>query len=748
MMWVLSPALLALLSACGIESTRRTAAEPIASTPLPARSQAFAYPPTQRGDHVDTYHGTNVPDPYRWMEATDSADVQRWIEAQNALAQPYLEAIPARERIKQRMTQLWNYERYDIPVKRGQHYFYLRNDGLQNQSVLYITDQRIRDRTEARSEGNPAGDRLDGEPRVLLDPNKLSKDATIALGEFVPSPDGRTLAYSLSDGGTDWRTWHFLDVATGKPLPDVLRFIKFVPVAWTADSKAVYYARFPQRPDGTGDDTKQREIYWHKLGTEFASDRLVFKVTDHPTRNPYVQISDDGRYAVFWLYDGSQSTGVYYRKIAADGTPSGETVRLIDTFDAHYQFIAEIDDVFYIRSNAGAPNTRVVAMPAKPTGAKEQRVVIPETKYSLEEVTLVGGKLIVHYLQDAHSVVRVFDLNGQAQYDVKLPGLGTALGFFGDVSDQETFFGYTDFLTPMMISRLDLATGGTQVFRAPKLAANTSNLVVKQVFYRSKDGTSVPMFIAHRKDLVNAGQNPVQLYGYGGFNVAQQPAFSVPVLVWLEMGGVYAMANLRGGSEYGEAWHEAGTKLKKQNVFDDFIAAAEYLIQEKYTAPEKIAIRGRSNGGLLVGAALTQRPDLFGATLPAVGVLDMLRYHTPSANARQWSSDYGLSENEAEFRAQLAYSPLHNARPACYPPTLVTTADRDDRVVPWHSYKFAAALQAAQTCDHPVLLRVETRAGHGAGKPVWMQIEDYADQWAFLVKALGMQEQTLPMPSP
>lgn len=730
MLSALSPALLVLLSACAVNSTQMDSSSSPPMPPATPIAPAFKYPATQRVDRVDTYFGTQVTDPYRWLETTDSADVRHWVDAQNALAQPYLEAIPARERIKQRMTQLWNYERYDIPVKRGKRYFYLRNDGLQNQSVLYLAD------------------RLDGEPRVLLDPNKLSKDATVALGEFVPSPDGRTLAYSLSDGGTDWRTWHFMDVDTGKQLPDVLRFIKFVPVAWTADSKAVYYARFPQRPDGAGDDTKQREVYWHKLGSASASDPLIFKVTDHPTRNPYVQISDDGRYAVIWLYDGSQSTGIYYRKIAADGTPQSDTVRLLDTFDAHYEFIAEIDDVFYIRSNAGAPNTRVVAMPARANGAKEQRVIVPETVYSLQEVSVVGRKLIAHYLQDAYSVVRVFDLDGKVQYDVKLPGLGTALGFYGDVADQETFFGYTDFLTPLMISRLDLATGETQVFRTPKLAVDTSNLVVKQVFYKSKDGTAVPMFIAHRKDLIAAGQNFVQLYGYGGFNVAQQPAFSVPVLVWLEMGGVYAMANLRGGSEYGEAWHEAGTKLKKQNVFDDFIAAARYLVTEKYTSPKKIAIRGRSNGGLLVGAVLTQRPDLFGAALPAVGVMDMLRYHTPSSNARQWSSDYGLSENEEEFRAQLAYSPVHNARPACYPPTLVTTADRDDRVVPWHSYKFAAALQAAQTCNSPVMLRVETRAGHGAGKPVWMQIEDYADQWAFLVRALGMDPQALPAPSP
>jgi prolyl oligopeptidase len=731
---LLCPALL-LLSSCGVEPARQaipvsasTSATSTSATSTSGKAPAsaaatFAYPATQSIEHFDTYHGTRVSDPYRWLETPDSLETKSWIQAQNALAQPYLEAIPARERIKKRMTQLWNYERYDIPLKRGNRYFYLRNDGLQNQSVLYITE------------------RLDAEPRVLLDPNKFSKDATVALGEFVPSPDGRLVAYSLSDGGTDWRTWHFRDVATGKDLPDVLRFIKFVPVAWTADSKAVHYARFPVKTDGLGDDSKQREIYWHKLGSDVAKDPLIFKVTDHPTRNPYVQISDDGRYSVLWLYDGSQSTGIYYRKIRADGAPEGETVRLLDGFDANYQFIAEIDDVFYIRSNKGAPNAQVVAMPVgSASTSKSSRVVVPETSFSADEVTIVGGRIVMQYLQDAHSLVRVLDLNGKAQYDVKLPGLGTALGFTGDVKDTETFFAYTDFLTPMNVSRLDLATGETRVFRAPKLAADTSQFEVKQVFYKSKDGTKVPMFIAHKKGLVLSGQNPVQLYGYGGFNIAQQPSFSVPVLVWLEMGGVYAVANLRGGSEYGEAWHEAGTKLHKQNVFDDFIAAAQYLVDEKYTSPSKIAIRGRSNGGLLVGAVLTQRPDLFGAALPAVGVLDMLRYHTPSANARQWSSDYGLSENADEFSAQLAYSPLHNVHKVCYPPTLVTTADRDDRVVPWHSYKFAATLQAAQTCGNPVMLRVETRAGHGAGKPVWMQIEDYADQWAFLVKSLHMEE--------
>lgn len=701
---------LTLISGCSVESTHR------------AEESGLAYPPTKRVDQVDVYHGTRVADPYRWLEDLDSAETRAWVDAQNALSQPYLEAIPARERIKQRLTELWNYERYDIPVKRGNRYFYLRNDGLQNQSVLYV------------AEG------LEAPGRVLLDPNTLSEDATIALGEFVPSPDGKLVAYSLSDGGSDWRTWHIRNVETGEDLPDVLRFIKFVPVAWTADSRSLYYARYPSRPDGSGDDTKQREVYWHKLGEPQEHDQRVFKVTDHPTRNPYVEISDDGRYLIIWLYDGSQSTGIYYRTLGPDGAPSSEVVRLIDSFDARYLFVGELDDVFYVLTNLEAPNSKLLAIAAASASRESWRTVIPEGQYAFDGATIVGRRIFAQLLKDAHSLVKVYDLTGRELYDVELPGLGQASGFFGDSDDRETFFAYTDFLTPTSIFRLDIASGRVSTFRAPRLPIDTSGYLTEQVFYRSKDGTRVPMFITRKRDFVKDGQAPTMLYGYGGFNIAMQPSFSVPVLVWLEMGGVYAVANLRGGGEYGEDWHTAGTKLQKQNVFDDFIAAAEWLISEKYTSTPKLSIRGRSNGGLLVGATLTQRPDLFGAALPAVGVLDMLRYHTPSSNARQWSSDYGLSENEAQFRAQYAYSPVHNVRPGtCYPPTLVTTAVRDDRVVPWHSYKFTAALQAGQGCANPILLRVETRAGHGAGKPVWMQIEDFADQWAFLVKALRMQ---------
>ena len=687
-----------------------------------ASASTFAYPDSKRVAHVDVYHGVRVADPYRWLEEETSPETRAWIEAQNALSQPFLESIPARERIKARMTELWNYERYDVPIVRGGRYFYLRNDGLQNQSVLYVAES------------------LDGEPRVLLDPNALSPDGTIALGEFVPSPDGRVLAYSLSDGGTDWRTWHFRDVETGRDLPEVLRFLKFAEVAWTADSKSVYYSRYPMLPDGTGDGSKQREIYRHVLGTPVASDQHIFKVTDHPTRNPYPFVSDDGRYLVLFLYDGSQSQGIYYRKLGPEGAPRGDVVRLIDTFDAEYEFIAQIDDVFYVRTTADAPNARLVAIDLSRPAKDHWRDILPETKFALRDTSILSDRIISHYLEDAHSVVRVSSLQGKPIYDVKLPGLGLAKGFEGALDASETFFSYTDFLTPLSISRLDVATGEVSLFRAPKLAVDTSAYVTEQVFFESKDGTRVPMFITRKKDFAKNGQTPFLLYGYGGFNLAQQPAYSTPVIVWLEMGGAYALANIRGGSEYGEAWHSAGTKLQKQNVFDDFIAAAEWLIDARYTSTPKLAIRGRSNGGLLVAAVLNQRPELFGAALPAVGVLDMLRYHTPSSNARQWSGDYGLSENEDEFKALYAYSPLHRVREGtCYPPTLVTTADRDDRVVPWHSYKYTAALQAAQECDNPILLRVETRAGHGAGKPVWMQIEDFADQWAFLVRSLEME---------
>jgi prolyl oligopeptidase len=697
-----------------------------ASAAPETQTKALTYPTPPRSNQTDDYHGTRVSDPYRPFEDLNAPATKRWVEAQNKLSQPYLEGIPARERIKARMTQLWNYERYEVPVKGGSRYFYLRNDGQQNQSVLYVADS------------------LHGTPRVLLDPNAMSKDATVALGEFVPSPDGKFVAYSISDGGTDWRIWHFRDVATGKDLPDTLRYIKFREPEWTADSRAVYYARYPLTASGAGDDSKQMSVYHHRMGAPVVDDRYVYGITDHPTRYPYPYISDDGRYLVHYVYDGRQSTGIHYQRLDAKGEVTGSVVKLIDTFDAEYQFIDVIEDVMYLRTNAHAPNGRIIAIDLNSTD-KKWRDVIPEQASAIVEASIVGKKIFLHYSRDAYSVVRVTKLDGSDSREVPLPGYGQVKGFFGALNDAETFFSYTDFLTPTATFRYDISANKVESFRAPKFAADPSRYVTEQVFFRSKDGTRVPMFITHKRDFVKDGKSPVLLLGYGGFNIPEQPEFAVQNYVWLEMGGAYAVANIRGGGEYGEAWHSAGTKLQKQNVFDDFIAAGEWLIKEKYTSTPKFAVRGRSNGGLLVGAVLTQRPDLFGATLPAVGVLDVLRYHTASANARQWSTDYGLSENAAEFKAQYAYSPVHRVKQGtCYPPTLVTTAERDDRVVPWHSLKFTAALQAAQSCGNPVLLRVETRAGHGAGKPVWMQIEDFADQWAFLVKALRMDVTTLP----
>jgi prolyl oligopeptidase len=681
----------------------------------------LVYPAPPISDRVDEYHGSKVADPYRALEHLNAPATKQWVAAQNALSQPYLERIPARERFKARMTQLWNYERYEVPVKAGSRYFYLRNDGQQNQSILYVVDS------------------LDAAPRVLLDPNAMSKDATVALGEFVPSPNGKFVAYSISDGGTDWRIWHFREVATGKDLPDVLRHIKFREPEWTADSRSVYYARYPQTPSGAGDDAKQMSVYHHRIGAPTAIDEHVYSITDHPTRYPYPFVSDDGRYLVHYIYDGRQSTGIHYQKLDSSGEVVGAVVKLIDTFDAEYQFLAVIDDVIYLRTNLKAPRGRIVAIDLA-SKDKLWRDVVREQASAIVDASIVGKKIIVQYSRDAYSVVRVSNLDGSMASDIALPGLGEATGFYGGVGDTETFFAYTDFLTPKAIFRFDIVTNRVEPYRAPKIAADPSPYMTEQVFFTSKDGTRVPMFITRKRDFVKDGSAPLLLLGYGGFNIAEQPEFSVPNFVWLEIGGVYAVANVRGGGEYGEAWHSAGTKLNKQNVFDDFIAASEWLLAQKYTSKPKFAVRGRSNGGLLVGAVLTQRPDLFGAALPAVGVLDMLRYHTASANARQWSTDYGLSENAAEFRAQFAYSPVHRVKSGtCYPPTLVTTAESDDRVVPWHSYKFTAALQAAQSCANPVLLRVETRAGHGAGKPVWMQIEDFADQWAFLWQSLRMR---------
>jgi prolyl oligopeptidase len=679
------------------------------------------YPLTARVNVHDKYNEVTVDDPYRWLEDLDSDATRQWVQAQNKLATPRLEALPQRAWLKQRLAALWNYERFGVPVKRGgkePRYFYLHNDGKQNQSVLYFTDN------------------LDSPGRVLFDPNTVREDATVALSEFTPSRDGNLVAYALSDGGTDWQTWRFRRVADGQDLTDTLRYTKFWGVSWAHDGSGVYYDRYPVLPNGKGDDAGRPAIYFHRLGESQDQDKLVYQVTDHPTRIPAGHVTDDGWYLIINQFDGYEKNGVSILDLRK---PGAQAKPLFYAWDALYNFIGSQGDKLYFLTTKNAPLRRVIEVDARQPASSLWPTIVTEQSSALDEAAYVGNRIVAKYVQDAHSVARLYDSHGKPSGEVPLPGLGQIAGLDGDANDTETFFSYTDHLTPSEIYRFDLATNKATLWRKPKIEASTEQYVTEQIFYTSKDGTRVPMFITHRRDMVRDGNNPVLLYGYGGFNVSLTPAFRASVIAWLEMGGVYAEANLRGGGEYGESWHKAGTLASKQNVFDDFIGAAEYLIRERYTRSARLGIHGRSNGGLLVGAALTQRPDLFGVALPAVGVLDMLRYQTASANARQWSSDYGLSEDPQQFKALYAYSPYHNVKKAiCYPPTLITTADHDDRVVPWHSFKFAAALQAAQACPNPILIRIETRAGHGAGKPLWMQIEDFADQWAFAAQALGM----------
>jgi prolyl oligopeptidase len=686
----------------------------------PTQSSAPAYPITARVQVADRYSGIEVSDPYRWLENLDSSVTRQWVEEQNRLSQPRLDALPQRAWVKRRLTELWNYERFSVPVKEGRHYFFLHNDGTQNQSVLFVSDE------------------LDAPGRVLFDPNTLREDATVALAGLTPSPKGDLVAYALSDGGTDWETWRFRRVQDGGDLPESLRFTKFWGVSWARDAAGVYYSRYPSLPNGKGNDEGRPAIYFHRLGELQERDRLIYAVTDHPTRVPSATVTEDGRFLVVTLFDGYEHNGVYLLDLRR---PEPAARPLFAAWDALYTFIGSRGDELLFLTTRRAPNREVISINVShPASLRTPSIIVPEWDAALEDARYVGGRVIARYVRDAHSVVRVFERNGRQVGEVPLPGLGSVGGFQGEGRQRQTFFSYTDYLTPSRIYRYDTRTNTARLWRQPRVASSSEAYVTEQVFFPSKDGTRVPMWITHRRDMARDGDQPLLLYGYGGFDISLTPQFSPAVMAWLELGGAYAVANLRGGGEYGEQWHLAGTLANKQNVFDDFIAAAEFLIRERYTRSGRLGIYGRSNGGLLVGAVMTQRPDLFGVALPAVGVLDMLRYQNASANARQWSSDYGLSENPQQFKALFAYSPYHNVKPgSCYPPTLVTTADHDDRVAPWHSYKFAAALQAAQGCPHPVLIRVETRAGHGAGKPLWMQIEDYADQWAFAASALRMQ---------
>jgi prolyl oligopeptidase len=678
------------------------------------------YPVARKGDQTDDYHGVKVADPYRWLEDLDSAETRAWVEAENKLTFRFLESIPARTAIKDRLTKLWNYEKYGIPFREGNRYFYTRNTGLQNQAVLYTVTS------------------LDAPSQMVLDPNTLSADGTVALSGMQVSPDGKLLAYSLSASGSDWQEWKVRDVATSKDLSDDLKWVKFSGVSWTRDGKGFYYSRYDEPKEESLKATNYfQKVFYHKLGTPQSEDVLVYEQPDQKDWLFNSVVTEDGNYLIIPVYQGTDiKNRVYYKDLRSKDAP---VVKLLDDFDAAYNFIGNEGTRFFFQTDQQAPRGKVVEVDVNKPARSNWKVIVPEGKETLLVTTFVNNKFILNYLKDAYTQVKVYDLAGKLVNEVAFPGIGTAEGFGGKAVDKETFYSFTGFTTPTTIYRYDVTTGKSSVFRQPKVDFNPADFETKQVFYSSKDGTKVPMFITHKKGLKLDGNNPTYLYGYGGFNVSMTPAFSVGNLVWMEMGGVYAQPSLRGGGEYGEAWHQGGMKLRKQNVFDDFIAAAQWLIDNKYTSTPKLAIGGGSNGGLLVGAALTQRPELFGATLPQVGVMDMLRFQKFTIGWA-WVSDYGSSENAEEFKALYAYSPLHNIKPGTsYPPTMITTADHDDRVWPGHSFKFAAALQAAQAGPAPVLIRIETKAGHGAGKPTTKIIEDIADRWAFLVKTLEMK---------
>jgi prolyl oligopeptidase len=678
------------------------------------------YPKAPRSDTVDDYHGTRIADPYRPLEDPDSPETRAWVEAENKVTAAFLEAIPAREAIKKRLTELWNYEKFGVPDQEGGRYFYTRNSGLQNQGVLYTI---------------PA---LDAEPKVLLDPNTLSSDGTVALTETSVSHDGALLAYGLAAAGSDWQEWRIRDVSSGRDRDDLLKWIKFSGASWTKDGRGFYYSRFPEPKPG--EDLKgvnyYQKLYFHRLDTPQSDDVLVYERPDHKEWEFHGHVTDDGKYLIITVAKGTDDKYRILYKPLDD--PNAPIVELIDNFDHEYSFLDNDGPVFWFKTDRDAPRGRVIAIDTRRPKPEQCKEIIPQAEEALNSVSVVRSRFIASYLKDAHTQVKVFELDGTFAREVDLPGLGTATGFGGKRSDRETFYAFASFTTPPTVYRYDVATGESSVFRKPKLAFDPGDYQTTQVFYRSKDRMRVPMFLSHKKGITPDDKTPTLLYGYGGFNVPLTPAFSASNLVWMEMGGLYVQPNLRGGGEYGEAWHKAGIKLKKRNVFDDFIAAAEWLIEHKYTATPKLAISGGSNGGLLVGASMTQRPDLFGAALPAVGVMDMLRFHKFTIGWA-WVDDFGSSDDPEQFQALLAYSPLHNLKPGtCYPPTLITTADHDDRVVPAHSFKFAAALQAVQSCEAPVLIRIEIRAGHGAGKPTTKIIEEAADRWAFLVRVLGV----------
>ena len=683
------------------------------------------YPTSRRDDQTDTYHGIAVADPYRWLEDPNSDDTKAWVEAQNEVTFGYLQQIEQTEKIKARLTNLWNYERYSSPFKRGGRYFYYKNDGLQNQSVLYTQPT------------------LEDEAKVLLDPNTLSEDGTVALRSISVSEDGQYLAYGLSASGSDWVEWKVRNIETGEDLEDHLKWSKFSGAAWTHDNQGFFYSRYdePQAESQFEDVNYYQKLFYHRLGTPQSEDQLIYERQDQKEWGFSGSVTDDGCYLVISVWQGTARKNLIFYKDLQD--PNASVVELVSEFEAEYSLIDNEGTTFWFQTDLDAPKGRLIAIDISNPEKENWKEILPEAEETLQAISLLNNQFVADYLKDAYTTLKIYDLDGNFVRNVDLPGIGSAGGFGGKKDDTDTFYSFTSYTVPSRIYRYDMTTGESTLFREAQVAFDPSQYETSQVFYTSKDGTRVPMFITHKKGMKPNGQNPTLLYGYGGFSISLTPGFSVGNLVWLEMGGIYAVPNLRGGGEYGEDWHIAGTKTQKQNVFDDFIAAAEYLIENNYTSSDKLAIMGGSNGGLLVGACMTQRPDLFAAALPAVGVLDMLRFNQFTIGWA-WESDYGSPQNEDEFKALQAYSPLHNLTEGTeYPATMITTADHDDRVVPAHSFKFAAALQAAHKGENPVLIRIETKAGHGAGKPTAKVIEEVADKWAFLTQELGFEPEGL-----
>jgi len=687
-----------------------------------ASAAPWAYPKPVLSDQVDDYHGTKIPDPYRKLEDPDSPETRKWIDAENRITHGYLDAVPGRAAIRKNLTDLWNYERYSPPSKNGSRYFFTKNDGLQNQAPLYVLDA------------------LDGTPRVLIDPNTLSENGTVSLQGYAVSHDGNLIAYGTASGGSDWEEWRVRDVATGKDRPDVLKWVKFSGASWAPDNGGVYYSRYDEPAKGRELQAvvKNQKLWFHRIGTSQSEDVVVYARPDQPDWLFGGNVSDDGRWLILSVIEGtSRKNRLYYKDLSK---PGADFVKLFDRHDAKYQFIDSVGTTFYFLTNKDAPRGRVVSVEADGKTDPALSDVVPEGNGAIEGVSLVGDRFVVDYLQDAASHVKLYSRDGKLEKELTLPTLGTVEGFAGKRTDRETFFSFVSFAYPVRIYRYDFETGTHSVWKEPKLPFHPEDFETKEVFYPSKDGTKVPMFLVGKKGFKADGENRTLLYGYGGFDLAQTPSYSARVMSWIERGGLYALACIRGGSEYGEEWHQAGMLGKKQNVFDDFAAAGQWLVSQHYTTSARLAAHGRSNGGLLIGAVVNQHPELFAAAVAQAGVMDMLRYEKFTIGWA-WASDYGSAAKPEEFRWLRAYSPLHNIRKgARYPAMLVLTADHDDRVVPAHSFKYAAALQAAQGGPAPVLIRIETQAGHGGGgdlgsnTSVTKQIDEAADILAFLEK--------------